>query len=129
MAPVRKRSAPELRLSSAQPASSDGNARPPQFTSRVYTRVYYRTHIIIIVLVKRRRVSVVADYYSTPTCIIINCVRAAAGQGYLSIARAALVMVNFELVHEEDLICKVDLREYLSATPSTSSTAIYNCNK
>ena len=34
----------------------------------------------------------------------------------------ALVMLNIELGHEED-ICTMDLREYLFATPSTSSTA------
>ena len=35
-------------------------------------------------------------------------------------------MLNFELGHEEDIIiklCTMDLREYLSATPSTSSIA------
>ena len=44
----------------------------------------------------------------------------------ICIARAALVMLNFELGHEDDIstiICTMDLREYLSATPSTSSTA------
>ena len=35
----------------------------------------------------------------------------------------ATVMLNFELGHEEDIICTMDLREYLSATPLTSSTA------
>ena len=40
----------------------------------------------------------------------------------ICIARAELVMLNFKLGHEEDIICKMDLREYLSATPSTSST-------
>ena len=49
----------------------------------------------------------------------------------ICIARAALVMLNFELGQEEDIVCAMDLREYLSATPSTSSTAtivtiIYN---
>ena len=34
-----------------------------------------------------------------------------------------MVMLNFELGHEEDIICALDLREYLSATPSTTSTA------
>ena len=41
----------------------------------------------------------------------------------ICIARVALVMLNFELGHEEDIICTMDLREYLSATLSTSSTA------
>ena len=44
------------------------------------------------------------------------------GRG-ICIARAALVMLNFELGQEEDIICTMDLREHLSATLSTSSTA------
>ena len=43
---------------------------------------------------------------------------------HICIARAALGMLNFELGHEEDIIlCTLVLREYLSASPSTSSTA------
>ena len=41
----------------------------------------------------------------------------------ICIAHALLVMLNYELGHEEDIICTMDLREYLSATLSTSSTA------
>ena len=41
----------------------------------------------------------------------------------ICIARALLVMMNYELAHEEDIICTMDLHEYLSATLSTSSTA------
>ena len=35
----------------------------------------------------------------------------------ICIARVALVMLNYELGHEEDIICTIDLRGYLSATP------------
>ena len=47
------------------------------------------------------------------------------------LACVALVMLNFELGHEENIICTMDLPEYLSATLSTSSTAtcIYNKNE
>ena len=41
----------------------------------------------------------------------------------IRIACALLVMLNYELGHEEDIICTMDLCEYLSATLSTSSTA------
>ena len=59
LAPVRKKPAPEIRLGSARPASSVGKACPAYFER---------------VLVKRRRVRVVAkhyNYYSTCTIIII----------------------------------------------------------
>ena len=42
LAPVRKKPAPEIRLGSARPASSVGKARPPYFTARVYTHLYYK---------------------------------------------------------------------------------------
>ena len=65
--------------------------------------------------------------YGTPQLILMH--KSGRRARDICIARAALVMLNFELGHEEDIICAMDLREYLPATPSTSSTAIYNCNK
>ena len=44
----------------------------------------------------------------------------------ICIARAALVMLNFELGHVEDIICAMYLREYLPATPSAFSTVTNN---
>ena len=45
----------------------------------------------------------------------------------ICIARAALVKLNFELSHEVDILT-MELREYFSATLSTSSTAIIVTN-
>ena len=68
---------------------------------------------------------VVAEHYNYyNTCIIIIFMHKSGRRARdICIASVALVMLNFELSHEEDIICAMDLREYLSATPSTSSTA------
>ena len=71
LAPVRKKPAPEIRLGPAPPASNVGKVRPTLLCSRVY---YYKKKINIkFLLVKRRRVHVVGEHYST--CIIINFMR------------------------------------------------------
>ena len=62
---------------------------------------------------------VVAEHYNYhSTSIIMRKIKSGRRAMDSCVARATLVMLNFELGHEED-ICTMDLREYLSTTLST----------